>query len=87
MDCNVNNTGYRWICQTCKKNENKVRLYEDELEITGKFKDALTRQANESLRIYKRKNTEILNSESEVNHPPTVRVMVEKKNRCDNKAK
>ena len=49
------------------------------LEITGIFRDALTRQANESVRIYGRKSSEILNSKSEFNHPPTARVMVEAK--------
>ena len=52
---------------------------EFDLEITGMYKDALTRQANESVRIYKRQNSEILNSKSEFNHPPTARVMIEKK--------
>ena len=52
---------------------------EFELEITGIFKDALTRQANESIRIYNRHGSEILNSKSEFNHPPTARVMVEAK--------
>ena len=56
------------------------------LEITGKFRDALTRQANESVRIYNRKGTEILNSKSEFNHPPTARVVVEKR-KNDYKAK
>ena len=50
-----------------------------ELEITGIFKDALTRQANESIRIYNRTGSEILNSKSEFNHPPAARVMVEAK--------
>jgi hypothetical protein len=49
------------------------------LEITGIFKDGLTRQANESVRIYNRRGSEILNSKSEFNHPPTARVMVKKK--------
>ena len=56
------------------------------LEITGKFRDALTRQANESVRIYNRKGTEILNSKSEFIHPPTARVVVEKR-KNDYKAK
>ena len=43
------------------------------------FKDALTRQANESVRIYTRRGTDILNSKSEFNHPPTASVFVEKK--------
>ena len=51
------------------------------VEITGIFRDALSRQANESVRIYSRKNSEILNSKSEFNHPPTARMMVEKKRR------
>ena len=56
------------------------------LEVTGLFKDALTRQANESVRIYNRKGTEILNSKSEFNHPPTARVVVEKKKKYETKA-
>ena len=47
------------------------------LEITGVFKDALTRQANEAIRIYKRNGSELLNSKSEFCHPPTARVVVE----------
>ena len=120
ISCNVNNTGYRWVCKTCEKTKNLTKVYEGEtsrsirvrsmehirsyemkkpksvlhkhklldhideevefeLEITGIFKDALTRQANESIRIYKRSGSEILNSKSEFNHPPTARVMVEAK--------
>ena len=56
------------------------------LEVTGLFKDALTRQANESVRIYNRRGTSILNSKSEFNHPPTARVMVEKKKKYEIKA-
>ena len=126
--CNTNNTGYRWVCKTCEKSENKTKAYEGEtsrsirirsrehiaafkskradsvlykhkmmdhidedveygLEITGVFRDALTRQANESVRIYGRRGSEILNSKSEFNHPPTARVVVEKKQKCENKAK
>jgi hypothetical protein len=127
IGCNTNNAGYRWVCRTCEKNENKTKIYEGEtsrsirvrsqehvkayenkkmhsvlykhkvldhsglevefgLEITGIFKDALSRQANESVRIYNRQNSELLNSKSEFNHPPTARVMVEKK-KSDYKAK
>ena len=122
LACNTNNLGYRWICRTCERTKNEVKVYEGEtsrsirirtmehlgafknkradsvlykhkrlehinenveygLEITGIFKDPLTRQANESVRIYNRKGTEILNSKSEFNHPPTARVLVEKKKR------
>ena len=57
------------------KNEN-VKF---KFEITNKFKDALTRQANEAVRINSRKNSELMNSKSEFNHPPVARVMVERK--------
>ena len=49
------------------------------MEITKKFKDALTRQANEAVRIYSRPTHETLNSKSEFNHAPLSRVVVEKK--------
>ena len=49
------------------------------MEITGHFKEALTRQANEAVRISSRPTHELLNSKSEFNHPPTARVIVEKK--------
>jgi hypothetical protein len=48
------------------------------MEITKKFKDALTRQANEAVRIFSRPSHETLNSKSEFNHPPLSRVVVEK---------
>ena len=51
------------------------------MEITNKFKDALTRQANEAVRIYSHPSHESLNSKSEFNHPPLNRVVVDKKNR------
>ena len=51
------------------------------MEITKKFKDALTRQANEAVRIYSRPSHETLNSKSEFNHPPLHCVVVEKKKR------
>ena len=60
---------------TAHKNEN-VKF---KMEITGHFKDALTRQANEAIRISSRSTHELLNSKSEFNHPPTARVIVEKK--------
>ena len=54
-------------------------------EVTNRFKDALTRQANEAVRIASRKNSELLNSKSEFNHPPTARIMVEKVKNSKNK--
>ena len=55
-----------------------------EMEITKNFRDALTRQANEAVRIYSRPGTELLNSKSEFNHPPLARVVVEKKVKFQN---
>ena len=118
IPCNLNNLGYRWVCQTCE-NGDLLRVYEGEtsrsgrirarehvtayhkkkpdsvlykhkmtehqheevkfrFEVTGKFKDALTRQANEAVRINSRKNSELMNSKNEFNHPPVARIMVEK---------
>ena len=50
------------------------------LEITGGFKDALTRQANQSIRIYNRQGSEMLNSKNEFHPPPTARGMGGAKN-------
>ena len=55
------------------------------MEITGVFKDALTRQAEEAVRIKNRKNGELLNSKSEFNHPPIARIVVQKNNRKSEK--
>ena len=60
---------------TDHKNEN----FKFQMEITNKFKDALTRQANEAVQIYSVPDTNSLNSKSEFNHPPMSRVVVEKK--------
>lgn len=49
------------------------------MEITGLFKDALTRQANEAVRIKNCKKSEILNSKSQFNHPPITRIIVDRK--------
>ena len=49
------------------------------MEITKKFKDPLSRQANEAVRIFNRSNSQLLNSKAEFNHPPLARVVVEKK--------
>ena len=119
IQCNTNNVGYRWVCQTCK-DRNKNKYYEGEtgrsarirgaehlkdfeknreksvllkhkltdhphenfkykMEITKKFRDSLTRQANEAVRIFSRPPNEILNSKSKFNHPPLARVVVEKR--------
>ena len=64
----------------------KVKEHQDEemkikMKITGKFRDPLTRQANEAVRISQRNknNGELLNSKSEFNHPPLGRITVEKR--------
>ena len=51
------------------------------MDITKKFKDALTRQADEAVRIFTQPGHHLLNSKSEFNHPPLARVVVEKKNK------
>ena len=51
------------------------------MEITKTFKDALSRQANEAVRISERPGHELLNTKSEFNHPPLGRVVVEKRKR------
>ena len=51
------------------------------MEITGILKDALSRQAEEAVRIQSRKPSELMNSKSEFNHPPIARIMVEKRRR------
>ena len=62
--------------QMTAHNGEKVKF---KMELTGHFKDALTRQANEAVRIANRPSKELLNSKSEFNHPPTARVIVERK--------
>ena len=48
-----------------------------QMVITGKFKDALTRQSNEAVRIQRRPNKTLLNSKSEMNHPKIARIRVQ----------
>ena len=54
------------------------------MEITGVFKDALTGQAEEAVRIHSRKESELLSSKSEFNHPPIARVVIENSNKKRN---
>ena len=49
------------------------------MEVTGVFKDALTRQANEAVRISSRGATETMNSKGQFNHHPMARIAVERK--------
>ena len=52
-----------------KKENHLNETPEFKMEITGVFKDALTRQANEAVRISSRKPEQSLNSKSEFNLP------------------
>ena len=49
------------------------------MKIDKSFKDALTRQANEAVRINSRKFGELLNSKNEFNHPAIPRIIVDRK--------
>ena len=62
-----------------KMNDHQNEDVKFQMKITNKFKDALTRQANEAVRIYGVPGSNLLNSKSEFNHPPMARVVVEKK--------
>ena len=66
--------------------KHKLKEHQEEemkikMKITQKFKDPLTRQANEAVRISMRNKNkaELLNSKSEFNHPPLGRIIVEKR--------
>ena len=64
--------------------EHEEEEMEVSMEITGLFKDALSRQADEAVRIKSRNNDELMNSKSEFNHPPIARIVVEKKSKFNN---
>ena len=61
--------------------EHEEEEVEFEMEITGVFQDALSRQADEAVRIQSRKSSELMNSKSQFNHPPIARIIVEKTNK------
>ena len=61
-----------------KQNDHKEEEMKFRMEITSKFRDPLTRQANEAVRISGRRKNEILNSKNEFNHPPITRITVER---------
>ena len=52
-----------------KEDDHKNEEMQISMKITKRYKDPLSRQANEAVRISGRKNTEILNSKSECHHP------------------
>ena len=49
------------------------------MKITKTFKDPLTRQANEAVRINNGISGQLLNSKNEFNHPPIARVVIKRK--------
>ena len=61
-----------------KQNDHQNEEMKFSMSITKKFRDPLTRQANEAVRISNRKKSEIRNSKNESNHPPISRIVVEK---------
>ena len=63
-----------------KEMEHPDEDIEVSMKITRTFKDALSRQANEAIRIENRKPDELLNSKSEMNHPKIARIGVQNRN-------
>ena len=72
-----------------KLQEHQEEEMKIKMKITKKFKDPLTRQANEAVRISMRNKNkgELLNSKSEFNHPPLGRIIVEKRKPVKNDAR
>ena len=83
--------GYKNKNESNKLYKHKILEHPEEdniefkMEIIGLFKDALTRQANEAVRIKNCEKSEILNSKSQFNHPPITRIVVDRKKK-NNKA-
>ena len=61
-----------------KMSDHREEKMEFTMQITKRFKDPLSRQANEAVRISNRGNGELLNSKNEFNHPPIARISVER---------
>ena len=68
-----------------KQNEHEGEEMKYRMEITKRFRDPLTRQANEAVRISGRNKNEILNSKNEFNHPPIARISVQRSKPFQNK--
>ena len=64
-----------------KQNDHKNEDMDFSMKITKRFRDPLSRQANEAVRISNRPKEELLNSKNEFNHPPIARVIVERGNK------
>ena len=67
-----------------KQIEHKNEDMKITMQITQKFHDPLTRQANEAVRISQRENYQLMNSKTEFNHPPIARIVVEKNGKIRN---
>ena len=52
-----------------------------EVKITGTFKSALSRQANEAVRIANSNPSSLINCKSEFNHPPINRLKVQRRSK------
>ena len=61
-----------------KHNDHENEEMKFSMKITQRFRDPLSRQANEAVRISSRKKDELLNSKNEFNHPPIARISVER---------
>jgi hypothetical protein len=61
-----------------KQTDHENEDMEFSMKITKRFRDPLSRQANEAVRISNRPKGELLNSKTEFNHPPIARVIVER---------
>ena len=67
-----------------KHNEHAHEDMKFSMHITKRFRDPLSRQANEAVRISGRKRGELLNSKNEFNHPPIARISVERNKKWKN---
>ena len=61
-----------------KQTEHEHEEMQFSMRITKRFKDPLSRQANEAMRTTGRVKNETLNSKNEFNHPPIARISVER---------
>ena len=70
-----------------KHNDHEHEEMNFSMEITKRFRDPLSRQANEAIRISSRGKHELLNSKNEFNHPPITRISVERSLKNKNSAR
>ena len=60
-----------------KEAEHKNEHMDIKMSISKGFKDALTRQTNEGVRIFRENKPTLMNSKSEMNHPKIPRILVD----------